>query len=156
MAERCKDSCDSSSANSCEDFESTSGSSSSEESTSEDEPEMSTAPRSSGFRRKKKNSQPRSSSRATSTTSEKQQTKKTRTKKNSSLSKDQIEELTTWTRSWNSLTSFRLSTRKVILWEGTLHVTHAKRRGQPEFSASRCWILSKICNAGKWLLYLTW
>ena len=43
MAERCKDFCNSSSADSCEDFESTSGSSSSEDSADDDEPEMNTA-----------------------------------------------------------------------------------------------------------------
>ena len=50
MAERCKDFCNSSSADSCEDFESTSGSSSSEDSADDDEPEMNTASRPSSFK----------------------------------------------------------------------------------------------------------
>ena len=45
MAERCKDFCNSSSADSCEDFESTSGSRSSEDSADDDEPETNTASR---------------------------------------------------------------------------------------------------------------
>ena len=43
MAERCKDFCNSSSADSCEDFESTSGSRSSEDSADDNELETNTA-----------------------------------------------------------------------------------------------------------------
>ena len=50
MAERCKDFCNSSSADSCEDFESTSRSSSSKESADDDEPETNTASRPSDFK----------------------------------------------------------------------------------------------------------
>ena len=50
MAERCKDFCNSSSADSCEDFESTSGSSSSEDCADDDEPETKKASRPSDFK----------------------------------------------------------------------------------------------------------
>ena len=50
MAERCKDFCNSSSADSCEDFESTSGSRSSEDSVDDNEPETKTASHSSSFK----------------------------------------------------------------------------------------------------------
>ena len=50
MAERCKNFCNSWSADSCEDFESTSGSSSSEDSADDDEPEMNTASCPSSFK----------------------------------------------------------------------------------------------------------
>ena len=95
IAEKGTDSCDSSIADSFEDFENTSGSSSSEKSTSEDKPETSTASRPSGFMRKKKNSEPRSSGKTTLTASEKQQTKKMRTKKSNNLNENQLEELAT-------------------------------------------------------------
>ena len=45
MAERCKDFCNTSSADSCADFESTSGSRSSEDSADDDEPETNTTSR---------------------------------------------------------------------------------------------------------------
>ena len=50
MAERWKDLCNSSSADSCEDFESTSGGRSSEDSADYDEPETNTASRPSDFK----------------------------------------------------------------------------------------------------------
>ena len=91
MVESGEESANSSSVNSCKEFESPSPSSSSEECGNEDEPDTSSILRQSSSKRKKNDNQSQSTGEAT----EKQQQKKSK-EQNDSSNNDEMEELTYW------------------------------------------------------------